>query len=323
MASERDRPPIIAMSSKDFTPLLIRFTSSLEDAFTIDLFDVAILPDQGHESRQALWKVKFRKILKSLQQYQDRPFIIFSDIDIQFFRPFRETLATHMRDLDMAFQQENDFREVNLGLFCCKPKPAVSAFFEEALRRIEQYNRIDQTVVNDMIYELGMSGIDGLNELRLGRLPREFFNWSSGRFPQDMICHHANCTLPLYDKWQQLDLACRVAGHQARGLQQLAAKDLAGAWTLTELSGPSISEVRLQGNGAVACADPYEFAGWTQPSGAANLLLLGGAGRVLATFDRFYSDTLGHEMLAGEAVTFGQPAGWRSPRLLTLHRKRR
>ena len=138
-------------------------------------------------------------ILKQAVQENYGDVFIFSDVDIQFFRPFLETMVEKIKDKDFVAQE--DCGGLNTGFFICRGNDTMYKMFS-FLRDNLHINSCEQSVLN--MYR---------NNMRFDFLPKDEF-YTVGNFfknkngtnewdgendffvPIDKIrVHHANYTV--------------------------------------------------------------------------------------------------------------------------------
>ena len=127
--------------------------------------------------------------------------ILCLDPDIQFFRPCLPLVTEAIEGRDIVFQSEHwPFRgEVNTGFVAIRCSAKTLAFYDRVAQlELEQMSHGDQTGVNQVLAEASPG-------LEWAVFPRQIWARSHGRVPpDDMILHHANCTIDLECKIRQL-----------------------------------------------------------------------------------------------------------------------
>jgi hypothetical protein len=167
---------------------------------------------------------------------------VFSDVDIQFFRPLREELLAVLGDLDVAFQRNALDGEINSGFLICRSGPRSLAFWREVRRlMLADPARHDQDAVNLLLqpglWHVGRAAlrrvprlsplVRGLSSpyrtLRWTWLPdtyfcpglRSFQAWTEAsalELPPGIALHHANFCVGVEAKMRQLAaVAAQVA----------------------------------------------------------------------------------------------------------------
>lgn len=132
-------------------------------------------------------------ILESLDQTDDAV-IVWSDVDIVFFKSFRVQLLSFLwsNGLDIAFQKEGYGEwddEVNTGFIAMRTNYRVRGFYQqvrEAMRKNPELN--EQPVINQLLQKAAL-------DLNWDMLPVDFAARSHGWPPRpDLTLYHANVT---------------------------------------------------------------------------------------------------------------------------------
>lgn len=130
-------------------------------------------------------------ILQSLRENAGS-IIIWSDVDIQFYRLTPEIARTELGDRDIAFQAAGvPANEINSGFFICRCNRRVIEFFEEVRRGLchEYAGEIEERVINKLLPTLSEQ------ELSWCQLPRPFYARSNfWPPPRELVLYHANQT---------------------------------------------------------------------------------------------------------------------------------
>lgn len=107
-------------------------------------------------NRATLAKVEL--IIQAIDDNRDDVFV-FSDVDIQFFRPARESLEASIRGRDIAFQQNQLNGEINSGFFICRGNARTRRLWErvkDVMRGRPEWN--DQDALNHVMFQQVPSG---------------------------------------------------------------------------------------------------------------------------------------------------------------------
>lgn len=155
-------------------------------------------------------KILFLSKVISESSVGDR--FIFSDVDIQWFRPVSgvlDSIVSSRGDIDIFFQ-EDAFGEFCSGFFVCMANERTDIFWKEVLRYMRANRVGDQKAVKTLL------GGD-FKHLRVDLLPRRFWGpghdqknfdlWVPGKHlnpPADIVFHHANWTSGISNKLDQL-----------------------------------------------------------------------------------------------------------------------
>lgn len=118
--------------------------------------------------------------------------IIWTDVDIQFYRLTPEIAIGELGDRDIAFQAAGvPPHEINNGFFICRCNQRVIEFFEEVKRALchEYAGEIEERVINKLLPTLSQ------RELSWCHLPRSFYARSNfWPPPRELVLYHANQT---------------------------------------------------------------------------------------------------------------------------------
>ena len=118
--------------------------------------------------------------------------IIWSDIDIQFFRACTQAIEKAIDGKDMVFLAERwPLRKINAGFIVIRCSARTQAFFEAVLRMdFETMKYHDQSAINKLLKS-------GAPRVSWNILPRKFWAKSHAWMPpRDIAMHHANMTFP-------------------------------------------------------------------------------------------------------------------------------
>lgn len=137
--------------------------------------------------------------------------IVYSDVDIQFFRPFKDLIYPMMENKDLLVQRARPNGAICAGFYFCKCN--------------EKTLKLHQNIKQYMINHPGTNDQDGMNHwlriknidnIQWGLLPNEFYNpgiyadkrWSPGdqlAIPKNIILHHACWTVGIENKIKQFE----------------------------------------------------------------------------------------------------------------------
>jgi GR25 family glycosyltransferase involved in LPS biosynthesis len=158
---------------------------------------------------------KIQRIIELFDLYPDEKYFIFSDVDIQYFKPFHHITNHLLETHDILFQ--SDDYSVCMGFIIFKNNNAVKKLFEITLNLLitsddEKYH--DQKAVCDALIEY--------KDLKYATLSKDFFNfkfyetpstelWSMKKIisskleiPANIIMHHANWIMGIDEKLEML-----------------------------------------------------------------------------------------------------------------------
>jgi hypothetical protein len=153
--------------------------------------------------------LKLTLITKLFENHDDDCVFIYSDTDVQFFKPFHSIINKLLETNDIIFQ--NDYPSACSGFFACKKNTAVKLLFDEAMHLLSnQINRIndDQVAINTALKNI---------KIKYEILPLEFFTYgyynkewhslyNAFNIPNNIITHHANWTRGIENKLNLLKL---------------------------------------------------------------------------------------------------------------------
>ncbi len=154
---------------------------------------------------------KFDVLARACAESGGDPFL-FSDVDVQFLRPFLDHLHPLLDGVDMAFQEDRG--EICSGFFIARGTERVATFLAAVRRRLQE----EQHRWNDQIYFNELAGA-----IRYRLLPRAHYYtvgnyytnrhgnhlWFQGddfEVPREVRVHHANFVIGVPRKIQILEL---------------------------------------------------------------------------------------------------------------------
>lgn len=204
------------------------FLPSIKDRFEIIITNFEQISPTGifMEDR---WRdtmlVKVDTIIKAINNNPNKVFI-YSDVDIQFFKPFAYLIKKLIGVNDIVFQREHD-KVACAGFFIAKGNKRTLALWKN-VRKFMQKNELtgDQRPLNYILFRNdNNSNLDNfvfedkveLSKLKWDYLPDTFVGgatiwkkniWKPDKnFPIDknIIMHHANCTIGVGNKIKQLE----------------------------------------------------------------------------------------------------------------------
>jgi len=191
------------------------FLPSLQDDFELIVKKYPQECPSGSFWKKGWGKTMLRKVNLILRGIKENwgNFFIYSDIDIQFFRPMQELIIKAIKDKDIVFQLNFPSGEVCAGFFVCKGNTRTQVLWENIKKiMIETKHPSDQKALNSIIRSPNYEGVTW------GYLPVEFFGagtltgvsgtrWHPGDFlqvPDNIVLHHATCTRGVENKVKQL-----------------------------------------------------------------------------------------------------------------------
>jgi len=167
--------------------------------------------------------VRTRRYVELVRRFPGE-IIVFSDVDIQWFRPAQADLMQAMEGLDMVFQRDHAVHcKVNLGFFAVQ----ANARSENMLTRIADaaaHRVSDQNFVNDLVRQNAMP-------CRFGLLPATYFNdaLKAGPIPprEQWVLYHSIFTLPRDGK-SSIQLKLEKHAAVARAAPRTSKQDVHG-----------------------------------------------------------------------------------------------
>ncbi len=163
---------------------------------------------------------KVSMILEAIEENWGNVFV-YADIDIQFFKPFKEHVLTLIKNKDMLIQRNRPTGEVCAGFIVCKANKRTLDLWQEVKKRIivNNFKKSDQPMLNEIILNPVYKGVVW------DYLPNEYFGagtlvgvglkyqWNPGddlEIPKNIIIHHANFTKNVKNKIEQFKLIRKV-----------------------------------------------------------------------------------------------------------------
>lgn len=183
------------------------FAPTVPDDFELTIDELPQQCSQGNFMEPG-WNATMRqKVLQHLRASTecDGDIFVYSDVDVQFFRPAADFLRNTLERYELACQRDSpDGGILCAGFFACRGNASTRAFWQRVL------DLMDRTSLNDQ---------DALNSLRSSIkhtvLPPMFWGpgcheakrWVPGQplhCPCDIVMHHANWTVGVRNKEAQL-----------------------------------------------------------------------------------------------------------------------
>jgi hypothetical protein len=144
---------------------------------------------------------KIDYIIQYLEEMSEADIMIHADVDIKFYKPFKQDIEALLGDYDIAFQ--NDGNCLCMGFFAARKSQRLIDLMRSVKNNIAKYGN-DQYAMNALIAASG---------LKFGVLPPRYYsfgalnsctNWNvtiqSFNVPKDIILHHANWTVGVDNK---------------------------------------------------------------------------------------------------------------------------
>ena len=190
------------------------FLPSLQDDYEIDIeFHEQICPDAQFlaEGWTQTTIKKIDLIIRAIQENWGYVFV-YSDVDIQFFKPTKDVLLKLLDDLDIIFQRNSPSDTVCTGFFMCRANKRTLRFWHAVKKYMQEHTeKSDQRSTNTLLHAKGNPF-----EIAFGYLPVEFFcggtltgkAWHPNqelKTPDNIVLHHANWTPGIKNKIAQLE----------------------------------------------------------------------------------------------------------------------
>ena len=145
---------------------------------------------------------KVQVIVAAIKENWGKVFV-YSDVDVQFFRPISESVAEAMRNDDLSFQIDAPGPCLCAGFFFCRGNETTLALWERISDGVCRAGEDDQAMLRKLVWQ-----IPGL---RWTCLPPVFCGggtftgrqWLPGReqaLPEGLLMHHANFTIGVGNK---------------------------------------------------------------------------------------------------------------------------
>ena len=169
------------------------FLPTIPPGFTVQSEVIEMLGEGHYHSPQFVPCVvkKVDLILQSLREHSGNV-IIWSDVDIQFYRLTPDIAIAELGDRDIAFQAAGvPANEINSGFFICRCNARVIKFFEEVRHGLQNQfaGEIEERVINKLLPTLSERALSWC------QLPRCFYARSNyWPPPRDLVLYHANST---------------------------------------------------------------------------------------------------------------------------------
>lgn len=174
-------------------------------------------------------KIKF--IINAIKEEEGEVFV-YSDVDIQFFKPTKKIILELIEKRDMVIQRDNSSGGLCAGFFAAKANEKMLRLWEHIecqLIKIIENNRIDASLFDDqvllnkmltpnrLIFGIGdvlrisRSSLPNSQGIKWSYLPDTFFThgvstgrcWKPGDtfdVPRGIVAHHANWTIEVENK---------------------------------------------------------------------------------------------------------------------------
>ena len=129
------------------------FLPSLCDGLPVEIIEAEQQGDGtiGNAAFNAIMLQKVQLILRAIEE-QWGSWFIYSDVDVQFLRPFRALAEESLADLDICFQQDSPTGELCAGFFAARGNSAVRHLWRQVEERLSaDLSEHDQTWLNRIL----------------------------------------------------------------------------------------------------------------------------------------------------------------------------
>lgn len=173
---------LYAIYTKEISEFRKIFEESIKDDFELNILEF------DADDFTNLMKKKIECIAESIEENMG-DIIIWSDLDIQFFKPCKDILLQSMEEQDICFMDEGG-NDVNTGFMVIRCNEKTKKFFEMVLKLdFSQLSINEQSAINMVLNYYK-------HDVKWDKLPKKIWAYSNGRIPpEDIVLHHANCTL--------------------------------------------------------------------------------------------------------------------------------
>lgn len=159
--------------------------------------------------------------IQAAYDIKDGDYFMFSDPDIQFFKPFYDDLINELGDYDAVFQNDH-LGGINTGFFVMRSTKQTRSFLNTVKSNLKQFN-CEQHCFNSLIQHF-----DKLPKIKFTwkKLPNRYWTYgehvkkldttveeysvwdgtTNFKIPNDIVMHHANWTRKFKHKKELLDL---------------------------------------------------------------------------------------------------------------------
>lgn len=214
----------------NFRQLEKRFIETFQDKGEIEI-SVAELP-LIKESQVCggydVWIFKVQDLIDKIRSHQGEV-ILYTDIDIQFFKPVKTIIEKLIVDHDILFQRNPMPSKglINIGFMVIRCSNKTLKFWQKVLARIKKNKQHDQAIVqellravidpctweNRILRKLGRykARMKGRKPLRFDVLPLTFWAYHgknelwNRQMPKDIVLHHATWATTEEQKIIQMD----------------------------------------------------------------------------------------------------------------------
>lgn len=142
-------------------------------------------------------------IVDYLENLKENEYFIHSDIDIVFYRKFRDDIINLLETSGKEILFQNDALELCMGFFICKKNQNIIDLMKYIRDNLEKFQQ-DQQALNLLISK---------TQIKYGVLPQRYYNYGPNNgiqrwdpaihnffVPNDIIMHHANWVVGVDNK---------------------------------------------------------------------------------------------------------------------------
>lgn len=184
------------------------FMNSFPYENDVDLI-VRYLPQEcSGNYNQDDWNLTMKKKVKFIVDYlstlKDGEYLIHSDIDVVFYKPFKNNILDLIKTSNNDILFQNDGCALCMGFFVCNNNPEILKLMTYIYENLDNFEN-DQVALNVLIRNTNIKfGVLPLNYYCFGPL-NKMNNWNPNYkeeifVPSDIILHHANWTIGVENK---------------------------------------------------------------------------------------------------------------------------
>lgn len=187
---------LYAYYTEEMSQLKDLFFNSIKDDWDINIEKWDSFDGNSNFGSEQFRLITTKKLYFLLEKIKENigSIIIYSDVDIQFFRSCNNIILDLIDGNDLLFQSEkvNSNKVINSGFIVIRCNENTLKMFKECSDM-----RIDKNVTSYFDQTILQYYITTNTYIRWTVLPIEFYNRSFGvAIPQNIVLHHATCTEP-------------------------------------------------------------------------------------------------------------------------------
>jgi len=204
---EQSLKPLYYFGDEKYLPMKEFFVSSVMDTDIEHHFHLlssqnqtAIPTDNTKITGAETWIFKNRYIIDAIRSNMGR-IILFSDIDMQYFKPVAPLIDECMRSNEMCFQRETlHYGFINTGFMAIMCNENTLQFWNKVLEILLETRRQKQAIVYHLVYFLKY-------DIRWAVFPATVWSWHFAPLHRGVAVHHASFVVGMENKFQQLRYA--------------------------------------------------------------------------------------------------------------------